>query len=1090
MPLFKLKPQYPPILFISLLISASSGFTAGKVNAQITPDITIPDRSVVTTNGENTEITGGTARGTNLFHSFVEFSVNTGNTAFFDNAASVDRIIGRVTGGNVSTIDGLIRANGSADLFLINPNGIIFGENAALDLGGSFVGSTADSINFGDGIEFSAVNPNDSLLTVNIPAGLQYGDGGDIVVEGVGNNLFIDPDTNIVDRSDRPQGLAVQSGKTLALVGGNVFLEGANLTASQGNIEIGGVSGGEVALVTDELGWKLDYENSDTFQDIGLFDAASLEASGNSGGRIVLAGGLVSLFDGSAILADTQGDGLGGSLTITAADLEIDGEADNGFTSSLFVNVDLDATGNGGDLFLETGSLYIGSGSQVNVNTFGSGDAGTLTVTASEIELFSVSSDESLFSGLYAQSGSPGVYEGLGKGGNINVETETLILDDSAEISVNTFGDGDGGKIYVRAKDIQLLGSFGFGGILSAGADFDSTGNGGNLEINTDTLFIADSSQAIVSTFGEGDAGNLIINANEVELNGSVDGFASGIFASSEFEATGSGGNIEINTDLLLVTDGAQAIAATFGDGEGGDLTINANEVELTGTSEDGSPSALFTAAQTDSTGKGGDLQIRTNLLSLTDSAQIAASTSGSGDAGNLDITAQEINLTGNNEFGASSILSNAFIDTGNGGNIAIATDRLSVRDGATISASNFFSGTEEVEPGLGRAGNITIDANAIELGTGDRFSSITTSTNNLSGGDITLNADSLVLKNGSQITSESKGDGDGGSITANATNLGLVQGSFFSTSTEANGNAGSIELRTSTASLSNPDSGIFSEVGNAATGDGGSLDISTGELEISDNATVSANSQGLGRAGNIAIAADSLNLDRGNITATSMQTGGGNLSLATDSLRLNNNSLISTSVLDSTGGGGNIAIENSSFMIGRNNSNIRADAVLGNGGNINITSQGLFFDASSEITASSQFGVDGVVELNDLEFNKRNIVSLPQRISTPEAVIVSSCPVPEQNTFSVTGLGGMPENPSSYLKGRTVWQDARRFDNGDRDRLSHRDRTTSIQSKSQTQNNTIVESQSWIVNQQGNVELVAAVTPQIGQQKLKCGDF
>ncbi|MGB5713153.1 MAG: S-layer family protein, partial [Waterburya sp.] len=209
------------------------------------------------------------------------------------------------------------------------------------------------------------------------------------------------------------------------------------------------------------------------------------------------------------------------------------------------------------------------------------------------------------------------------------------------------------------------------------------------------------------------------------------------------------------------------------------------------------------------------------------------------------------------------------------------------------------------------------------------------------------------------------------------------------------------------------------------------------------------------------------------------------------DSLSLDNNSLISTSVLDSTGGGGNIVIDNSGFIIGKNNSNIKANAVFGQGGNIQIKTQGLFFDASSKITASSEFGVDGIVEINGLELNKRlNNVQFPQRISTPEAVIISSCPVPEQNTFAVTGSGGIPENPSSYLKGRTLWQDARRLINSSSDSNQVPTNNSSNSTKKVTSNNDIIESQRWIINQRGKVELVAATVPKIGQQGIKCGDL
>ena len=124
-------------LYTCSYLSATSDITLAKV----TSDNTV--NTQVNQNGNVAEITGGTTRGDNLFHSFREFSVSTGNEAFFNNADSIANIFSRVTGGKVSNIDGLIRANGSASLFLINPQGIIFGENARLDLGGSFYGSSA-----------------------------------------------------------------------------------------------------------------------------------------------------------------------------------------------------------------------------------------------------------------------------------------------------------------------------------------------------------------------------------------------------------------------------------------------------------------------------------------------------------------------------------------------------------------------------------------------------------------------------------------------------------------------------------------------------------------------------------------------------------------------------------------------------------------------------------------------------------------------------------------------------------------------------------------------------------------------------------
>ena len=221
----------PLIQSSSLLVC--SLFVSLPVVAQVTADGTTS--TTLTNDGNNFTINDGDRAGGNLFHSFRDFSVPTNGSAFFNNAPDVINIINRVTGGNISSIDGLIRANGSANLFLINPAGIIFGPNASLNIGGSFLGSTADSLLFPEG-EFSATDlDNPPLLTINAPIGL-----------GIRDEPAPITNQSVVNNSN---GLEVSVGENITLIGGDIDLARGNILAPGGVVNLGGLSvAGEVRI--------------------------------------------------------------------------------------------------------------------------------------------------------------------------------------------------------------------------------------------------------------------------------------------------------------------------------------------------------------------------------------------------------------------------------------------------------------------------------------------------------------------------------------------------------------------------------------------------------------------------------------------------------------------------------------------------------------------------------------------------------------------------------------------------------------------------------------------------------------------------
>jgi filamentous hemagglutinin family protein len=716
-------------------VSNANAFPHSTTLAQITPDTTLgTEGSVVTPNvnikgAAADQIDGGATRGSNLFHSFREFNIKDGQRVYFSNPAGINNILGRVTGNNLSNILGTLGVNGSANLFLINPNGIIFGQNASLDIGGSFIGSTANGIKFGDNTEFSAIAPqNEPLLTVSVPIGLQFGGNpGSIQVQGNGQGQR--STSELIDTTD---GLRVQSNQTLALVGGNIALEGGTLKTAGGRIELGSVAGnGLVTLTPIDSGFALGYSGISTFGDIQLSAGAAVDASGAGGGNIQVQGRRVTLQDGSQIEASTLGAESGGTLNVNAVEsIELIGATPDGESfSALNTLVYSGATGTGGNIIVETGQLIV-QDAQIVTGTFGEGNAGDLTVSASEsVELIKD------FSGLFTLV-TPGA---TGNGGNLSVETRRLIVRDGAQITTGTFGEGNAGDLTVSASEsVEVIGTTANGNyatVLFAAVNPMATGNAGNLSIETGRLIVRDGAQIGTGTFGMGDGGDLTVLAREsVEVLGNSpdDQFPSTLYTSVNPRAIGNGGNLSIETGRLIVRDGAQILANTSGKGNAGDLTVLAREsVEVVGRTPDKQFfSGLFTSVNSGGIGNGGSLRVETGRLIVRDGSQITARMFGNGAAGNLIVSARSVEL---DKQAAITTIAR----TGNGGNISFKLqDLLLLRRNSQISST---SGITQQD---GNGGNITINApKGFIVASPNENSDITANSFQGSGGKVNINA-------------------------------------------------------------------------------------------------------------------------------------------------------------------------------------------------------------------------------------------------------------------------------------------------------------------------------------------------------------
>jgi filamentous hemagglutinin family protein len=523
--------------------------------AQITSDGTL-STEVTTSDNANFTIRGGKKAGGNLFHSFSEFSVHYQKSAIFDNALDVENIISRITGSSISKIDGLIKANGNANLFLVNPNGIIFNANAHLEIGGSFIASSAESLIFEERTEFSTKNTSTiPTLTITVPIGLQYGVNPGLIVSR----------SNFQTPGLPPAGLQVQSGKTLALVGGNITLENGFLTTYGGRIELGSVSDNSFVSLKPMLeGWKLGYEKVDNFQKVELFNFVvdtTDYLNGLASGSTNLSGKEILITGDSDIIVNNF-NRPGKNILINASNyLEISHK-------SSLVNITL-GSAKAGDIIIKTKQLLVEEETEVLASTQSQSSAGNVIINSSE----SIQIDGGLSQAITRISTQASSLS-QGNAGDVSITTKKLILERGGRISASTFGTGDGGNVFVNASELVELSGKNINGTRSsslfASSENENSGKAGNMAISTGNLIVRDGAK-ISTTGNKQEAGNLDIIAGSMQLRDGGE-----LVAES---SSGNGGNIRLKiADNLLMSNGSN-ISTNAGTeetlGDGGSITID-----------------------------------------------------------------------------------------------------------------------------------------------------------------------------------------------------------------------------------------------------------------------------------------------------------------------------------------------------------------------------------------------------------------------------------------------------------------------------------------------------------------------------------
>ena len=924
---------------------------------------------------------------------------------------------------------------------------------------------------------------------------------GAVELIGSGNDMQLKFPAG-VPRAD----VVFQNNAAATTKGGSVTVYARNLTLSGTSLitvslQAGaGVAGSRSGDVTINVTGTVALDGNSFIANFGLDN--SLGGTGN----VVIDAQSIRLTNTSQI--STRGERNRGSIRLNATeDVTLD-------SNSLIATFGSQTSiGESGDITITARTINLSNQAGISSGNIGQGRGGRTILQAQDT--ISLSSGSSISS-----SSAASVFGGVNRepSGDIEIRARSLSLDGQyTYISSINFDEGRSGNIQITTDDSVSLNGLAYISSSTAGQ-----GYGGDIQIQTPQLLLSNGALIDTRTSGQGNSGNLRVNASDtVELIGST------VFTSSTGEpivsnsrlltstfGSGNAGQITLNTGRLSLQGGG-AINADAGDstGQGGDIAIRATDaIEVVGELSNGIFSSNL-STDTFSSGNAGNLTLETRYLSIRDGAFVsaAASTNSSGQGGNLVVNASEavevVGTTSDGQF--SSRLSASTSGQGDAGNLTINTHRLIVREGGLVSAS-----VNKRSTGQGRTLTVNASDSVEVVGkspNGSRSSALSTST--FSSGDagrLSIDTRRLSVGNGGYISTATGSSGQGGDLEINATELveivanpadtDLADGLF--TTTGGSGNAGNLTISTQRLRVRNG-AAVSAATGSGSTGRGGNLTITASDsVEVTGTSNngqlqslLSVRSRGEGQAGNLTVTTPNLTLkDRGAINAESNAVDGGNITLNVDRLLLlrNNSSISATAGLaQSAGDGGNITVNTpNGFIVAvpKENSDITANAFEGRGGNINITTQGIYglefrpgLTPLSDIAASSKFGLDGEFQL-DLLTNvdpSRGLAQLPINVVDASEQIDRRCTPEGANqgsSFIITGRGGIPPSPNEPLQADLAIANWVTLDS-DTETNTPPSATTTRSSVPKK----LVEAQGWMLNEQGQVVLTASapkITP------------
>ncbi len=963
--------------------------------AQIKPDDTLgADRSQV----NNNLIQGGAQRGTNLFHSFTDFSIGNGQRVDFANPIGVNNIITRVT-DTPSNINGTLGVLGNANLFFINPNGIFFGQNARLDMAGTFVGSTANGLKFNDGNVYSTVNPQAPILTMTTPVGLQFGGrSGDISFTGSTSLLARDGTTNYDSNS-------------VLFAGGNITLKGSKAILPNGKLEFVAVNDvGTVTIdstkITDPRATSLTIPNGLNRADITIQNGSRISTTGTNSGNIDLQGRNITLAgtDTSPSVISSRSTGAaansqGGSIRIDGTgDVSISGN-NTGISSSTLGGI------NGGGIRITARTLQILDGAYLEASPYSTGNGGNISISA--IDLVKIGATNGQESDILTNS------SGSGNSGNIDIQTTKFAIADGAQILTGNNSSGSSGTISIagtnglRADSIEV-----------ASSTIATTGTtSGNIDLQTRDLTVAGTdinnraqiNSRSTSMTANTQGGSIKIDATgDVSISGSLSSIST-----SNTQGAINGGDIAITARNLQILDGAYLETSPYkqSTGNGGNISIAVVDTVRLGSPTNGQESDILTSSY--GLGNSGNITIQTGKLIHKDGAQIGTDYNyfnpsnplSIGKLGDIKIVANEsIEVSGVSPvvflYGFPKATAIATFSAGrtDSGNIDIQTPKFVLKDGGVISA-----GTD----GSGVGGTISISglngrpADAVELlgnsnlgqflgtenvsaytgvGNGSRIRSIASDTGNA--GSVKINADRVTLQGGTRVDVSTLASGQGGSIDITAKTVNLTDGGQLISTTRGSGQAGKINVRADNiVNLNGTDPtfeakrtflSLITVISNQPTARQALRDYLQNPNPTSQQSVINSWQQVNSNPADLQILQQYFTFLQANPQARStlqsyLINTDGQISLSDYNILLNvgnNSGIVSRSQSGSTGNGGDINIASP-------NLNIQQGALVtvnsngdGRGGNINVNAETIKLDRGA-ITAKTVSANGGEIALN-----------------------------------------------------------------------------------------------------------------------------